>query len=943
MVRTSIFAAALFAFASGRSFARSPLTDSTDVQISAALEFENSVFVSPLDPNVILVGNNTVASGVPQVNFWISTDAGKTWASNFVSPLQSTDPTAAISGNIAPSGRFLAGFYQVSQHDVRLRYKDNTSNAWSSDVLVSGTYLDKPHLWVDNSMNSPPGIHRYHMYGAWTRDAKDVEGNPTRVVHIRRSINDGATWPIQQDLDLPDVQGANIQTGRTGRVYVIATRVALGLGFSESKEDVLPDFELKPMIELPAAHPAPWLPSMTVDKSDPTRDHLYVVWASYTPGSFIRIMKGSALFSGTPQATAVVWDTANIGTVNPGTGHGSLPWIAWDECTGMLSVTWLDLRNPAGRETYIAIAQTRDSSGNFLDADDLVWTELKVSDAHMITPTIPTPGYDYIGIAAGDGRVFPVWSDDRTQESAFRPYVSSILLWGVTQSSVTIAAVNNGNGTMTVTSQWGTNLPAPVADQVTVMSPNGVQYTSNPCSTCGGSDGKTHALTFAGIPCAPGLWTYTVKSQRSGCSMSRTSDAKTFFVAPSVALFGHWPTTAGSVAKCPAGDPISYDYTVDLQFQGSCVSQVPKARMTLEALATNPALRKLAFFPQGVPQPADADATSGGGYQTTITERQVGGCGSDSARVYLDGVAVGKAWVPFVPNVDLSGDGFVDASDMPLFAISFGKCAGSAGYDPCANFVGSSECVDASDLSVLATHFGHSWSNPVFKSGGAAGAVTKLRIEPGTPPGSLNVALRLEGLRGSTAFGVVLRPSTSKLQRGRWIPRTGYETTTVAVDTLDAQGRRLALVALAVEPDAAGNIELGTLVFATSGGDVTLGDLPIVYEDVAAPGAARIAASEAQPPTTAYATQLLPNFPNPFNPSTSIRYTLGEETDVWIKIYDIAGREVRSLVHAREDAGAHVVVWDGRDQFGRPLGSGLYAYRLTAGSTQQTRKLVMLR
>jgi hypothetical protein len=291
-------------------------------------------------------------------------------------------------------------------------------------------------------------VHRYHVYSAWTQDIEDPEGNPRTVIRMRRSTNDGVTWSSQQDLDLlhpSGVQGANIQTGRTGRVYVVCVRgPGLGLGFVESDEDALPTFRLKSPVALAVGNPSPWLPSMTVDKSDPTRDHLYVVWASYAPGSHIRIMKGSALFSATPPTPAVVWDTANIGTVNPGSGLGSLPWIAWDECTGMLAVAWLDLRNPAGRETYVAVAQTRDASGDFVDADDLAWTELKASDTHWITSTIPTPGYDYIGIASGDGRVFPVWSDDRMQDSAFRPYASSILLWGVMEESVTAAAVDQG-------------------------------------------------------------------------------------------------------------------------------------------------------------------------------------------------------------------------------------------------------------------------------------------------------------------------------------------------------------------------------------------------------------------------------------------------------------------------------------------------------------------
>jgi hypothetical protein len=278
-----------------------------------------------------------------------------------------------------------------------------------------------------------------------------------------------------------------------------------------------------------------------------------------------------------------------------------------------------------------------------------------------------------------------------------------------------------------------------------------------------------------------------------------------------------------------------------------------------------------------------------------------------------------------------------------LFVTPLGTCAGNPNYDPCANFAGNTECVDASDLSVLATHLGHSWNNPVFKPGEAAGAVTRLRVEPGGPAGLLTVSVRLEGLAGRSVFGVVLRPSTRVPQRAMWIPRAGLEATTAAVDTLDAQGRRVAVVALAVEPDAAGRVELGSLVFESSGGDVTLADLPVAYEDVVTQGAARIEAGDPQALEARHAPALLPSVPNPFNPSTEIRYVLGEEADVRITIYDIAGHEVRELVRARQVAGEHAAAWEGRDDAGRTVASGVYWVRLVGGGVQRTAKLVVVR
>lgn len=88
---------------------------------------------------------------------------------------------------------------------------------------------------------------------------------------------------------------------------------------------------------------------------------------------------------------------------------------------------------------------------------------------------------------------------------------------------------------------------------------------------------------------------------------------------------------------------------------------------------------------------------------------------------------------------------------------------------------------------------------------------------------------------------------------------------------------------------------------------------------------------------------LLQNYPNPFNPETTIEYQLPQAGRVSLKIYDMMGREVRALVQGEQPAGYHRVQWDGRDEGGRKLNSGVYLYRIQAGSFVQTRKVVLLK
>ena len=85
------------------------------------------------------------------------------------------------------------------------------------------------------------------------------------------------------------------------------------------------------------------------------------------------------------------------------------------------------------------------------------------------------------------------------------------------------------------------------------------------------------------------------------------------------------------------------------------------------------------------------------------------------------------------------------------------------------------------------------------------------------------------------------------------------------------------------------------------------------------------------------------NIPNPFNPSTEIRYDLPIDCHVFIAIYNVQGRRIVSLVDEHQNAGSRTVRWYGRDANGDAVASGIYFYRLTAGSETLTRKAVLLK
>ena len=87
---------------------------------------------------------------------------------------------------------------------------------------------------------------------------------------------------------------------------------------------------------------------------------------------------------------------------------------------------------------------------------------------------------------------------------------------------------------------------------------------------------------------------------------------------------------------------------------------------------------------------------------------------------------------------------------------------------------------------------------------------------------------------------------------------------------------------------------------------------------------------------------LYPNYPNPFNPSTTISFELAQPGNASLTVYSVTGQKVTTLFRGRASAGLHRVVWDGRDDVGRHVASGIYFSRLVVGGTAATRKMLLL-
>ncbi|NIR50570.1 T9SS type A sorting domain-containing protein, partial [candidate division KSB1 bacterium] len=105
-----------------------------------------------------------------------------------------------------------------------------------------------------------------------------------------------------------------------------------------------------------------------------------------------------------------------------------------------------------------------------------------------------------------------------------------------------------------------------------------------------------------------------------------------------------------------------------------------------------------------------------------------------------------------------------------------------------------------------------------------------------------------------------------------------------------------------------------------------------------------------QPTEPSLATELAPNstlllqtYPNPFNPETTIKYTVPQSGRVRLNIYNIQGQVIRTLVDAERASGDYQIRWDGRDARGLAVGSGVYLLRIRVGEGTAVKKIMLLK
>jgi hypothetical protein len=92
-----------------------------------------------------------------------------------------------------------------------------------------------------------------------------------------------------------------------------------------------------------------------------------------------------------------------------------------------------------------------------------------------------------------------------------------------------------------------------------------------------------------------------------------------------------------------------------------------------------------------------------------------------------------------------------------------------------------------------------------------------------------------------------------------------------------------------------------------------------------------------------FVTQLADNYPNPFNATTKLNFSLKQAGDITLEIYNVLGQKINTLVDGKMDAGHHSIVWDGKNDAGDIVSSGVYFYKLTTDDYTSSRQMTLLK
>jgi hypothetical protein len=291
---------------------------------------------------------------------------------------------------------------------------------------------------------------------------------------------------------------------------------------------------------------------------------------------------------------------------------------------------------------------------------------------------------------------------------------------------------------------------------------------------------------------------------------------------------------------------------------------------------------------------------------------------------------------PLVPVGDWTSNYSVGLDDFARFVTAYGQPAPAGSAYALFDLDGSG-AVDLGDFAVFVQHYGET-------TGGAAKTMpvafgenpdASLSLSAAEDAGRYTVRVSLADVAKAMSYGFVLKYDVHAFEFEEAVSKAGSAVPFLALSTKPGE----LAIAHTFESDA----EIAELSFKVKdefGGSVRVSE-GYVWDRYHRSNAVDLGTAAIKLLPKAYT--LKQNFPNPFNPTTVIRYALPEASSVRLEVYNTLGQVVRTLVAAEQEGGAYRVTWDGRNEYGQEMATGVYIYRLVAGEFDTTKRMLLIK
>ena len=863
------------------------------------------------NPQVIFVGANTDLG----VGYYYSVNGGTQWSGSDYLPSSltySTNPAVAINS----IGNF---YYNYFDTYLVLDKSINTGTNWLGRVIIpANNGFDGNSLAVDPLSTSPYSGRIYTAYTRWS---------PPYPIVVSISTDAGNNFLSEIQIGSPLTnhieQGAKIQTGPSGEVYcvwvesnLLNNNVEDKIGFAKSLNGGAGWTAASTPINIAGIRGTLLssnirvnsFPSLAVDCSGGSRNgYIYICWAQrgLTPaGSDADICFSYSSDGGTSFSSPM---RVNTDVLNNGKQQ-FMPAISCDQTTGDISVLFYDTRDFSNQDscnTYLALSNDGGTS----------WVNINISDSPQ--RPVPLPGYaegyfgDYLSVSSQSGVIYPFWMDNRSGVSQI--YTSKVTA-GPFISHTKLKDTENLSGPYIVNAII-TPFGSPLQSGSTKVFWGRGSITDNTVMT--NTSGNNWSANIPGNG-SSALYKYYIQTTDN---LGRTSLSPADAPANTYSFYADTDTIKPVITVYPVRDTLRSAWP--LRVKAKVTDNISVDSVWCKWFINN----------------------ASNGIREFKLNTIAGNIYSDLFNASISQILNGDSIFYKVYAKDISSQNNIDSSNLYMFRIIGNAVIYLGTGNQSLSYPFFSFYTDArTDFLYLASE--------LTSQGATSGALKYIGFNfINASPVTLNNFMIKVQSTTQTSLNSFTNTNWFTVFAGSYIPpSTGWNY--ILFNTpFEWDGTSNLLIEICFDNNTFGvNSDIkGTLLpsmvwhqhadLSSGNGctELTGGSLQSARPNVALGFTLQVGVEE-HLSTIPENYSLFQNYPNPFNPTTKIHYAIPVRSMVVMKVYDLLGREISTLVNSYKDVGDYILEYDASS-----LSSGIYFYKIQAGKFSSIKKMVVLK